>query len=126
MPANARSPAALAAALAAAVVFTAAIILTLRGRHSAAPRPVAVYLAPGATEDDILRVYTSVLGRANANGRGFTLHYGIAGVSLAGDEGQTVLLLHLREDLAAAARDSLLAALRASPLVSRVEPAGRM
>lgn len=85
---------------------------------------MAVYLAPWASEDDLVRVFTTVLGAPHQNRSGFGLKEGIAGVSRFGDEAQTILVVQFREDLDRAARDSLLAAFRASPLVARVEPVG--
>jgi hypothetical protein len=120
-----RSPAALAVAAAGIVVFAAATILVLKGPAAPTAREdaVAVHLIPWADNNAWLRMYTTVLGTANANGRGFTLHEGIVGVSLTGDEEQTVLIVRFGEGLRKSRRDSLLAGIRASPLVARVEPA---
>lgn len=117
-----RSPAALAVAVAGIVVFGVATVLLLRAQSGPRDGAVEVYLTPWASGDELLRVYTTALGTANPNGRGFTLHQGIAGVSLAGNEEQTVLIVRFGEGVRRARRDSLLAGIRASPLVTRIEP----
>jgi len=122
---TARSPAALAVAAAGILVFGVATVLVLRGPTAPAAREenaVDVHLTPWIDDTDLLRMYTSVLGTANPNGRGFTLHEGIVGVSLTGNEEQTVLIVRFGEGLRTSRRDSLLAGIRASPLVARVEP----
>lgn len=122
---TARSPTALAVAAAGIIVFGVATVLVLRGPAAPAGRDenaVDVHLIPWIGDAELLRMYTTVLGTANPRGRGFTLHEGIAGVSLTGDEEQTVLIVHFREGVRRARRDSLLAGIRASPLVARVEP----
>ncbi len=120
-----RSPAALVGAAAGIVVFAAATILVLRGPAPPTAREedaVAVHLIPWADNDAWLRMYTTVLGTANPNGRGFTLHEGIVSVSLTGNEEQTVMIVRFGEGLRTSRRDSLLAGIRASPLVARVVP----
>lgn len=108
-------------AVAAVVVFSGAVVFALRARIPL-PGPVDVYLTPGASEEDIFRVYTTALGAPRSNGQGFTLHDGIASVMLAGDEAQTILVVGFQDGLSRRARERLIAAMRASPLVSRVEP----
>lgn len=122
MPGDGRRFAARAIALAAVVLFAGATVVGLQRRHPAS-NAVLLYLTPGPSEDDMVRVYTSVLGTANPRNRGFTLHDGIAGVNLAGDEAQTILIVKFRDGIAGARREQLIAAFRRSSLVSRVEPA---
>ena len=120
-----RSPAALALVGVAILVFAAATVLVLRGPTAPAARDadaVNVHLTPWTGDAELLRMYTTVLGTANPNGRGFTLHEGIAGVSLTGDEERTVLIVRFTEGLRPARRDSLLATIGASPLVARIGP----
>lgn len=109
-------------AVAGAVALIAGTLLFLR---PAAPPDlgVAVYLKPSATEEEVKQVYLTVLGTPRRDRpAGFSLRDGIASVALAGDEAQTILYVRLRDDLRGAERDSLLAAFRRSPLVSRVDP----
>jgi hypothetical protein len=111
-------------AVAGAVALIAGTLLFFR---PAAPpdRGIAVYLTPSASEEDVKQVYLTVLGTPHRDRpAGFSLREGIASVALAGDEAQTILYVRLRDDLRPAERDSLLAAFRRSPLVSRVEPGG--
>jgi len=119
-----RSPAALAVVAAGILVFGVATVLVLRGPAAPAAREanaVDVHLIPWIENADLLRMYTTALGTANTNGRGFTLHEGIVGVSLTGTEEQTVLIVRFGEGLRRARRDSLVAGIRASPLVARVD-----
>ena len=109
------------AAIAGIVAFGVATVVLLR--KPAAPRDdaVRVYLTPWAGDAELVQVYTTALGTANPHGHGFTLHDGIAATTLAGDEAQTILIVHFREGVTGARRDSLLAGIRRSPLVTRID-----
>lgn len=109
-------------AVAGAVALIAGTLLYLRPR-APEDRGVAVYLKASASEEDVKQVYLTVLGTPYRDRpAGFSLREGIVSVALAGDEAQTILYVRLRDGLRRAERDSLLAAFRRSPLVSRVEP----
>ena len=122
MPAERRRFASPVIALAALTLFAGATVFGLQRRTPQA-HAVRLYLVPGAGTDDMVEVYTTVLGTANRGNHGFTLHDGIAGVRLEGNVAQTILIVRFREDLGRARRAQLIADFQRSPIVSRVEPA---
>jgi hypothetical protein len=109
-----------------AVVLTGLVgVALLRANaYAQAPEPrVRVVVKPNATPEEVQRVWTHVLGRPTGRGDEHDLLPGLSGVSASGSEGPSdVLTVSFWKSTSARDRDSLVAQIRRSPLVVRVDP----
>lgn len=105
------------------------IALVALGRLNAyaqAPEPqVRVVVKPGATSDELQRVWNEVLGHPTGRGAEHSMLPELAYVSASGYEGgSAILTIALRKTTSQRERDSLIALIRRSPLVLRVDTNG--
>lgn len=86
------------------------------------PPQALVYVKPGSSPEDIDRVWREVLGVPDPRGRGVELKPGIMGAS-RNDRGldQAVLQVSFKKGCEQECLERVLAEMRASPLVQRVE-----
>ncbi|HEX6965341.1 MAG TPA: hypothetical protein VF166_06050 [Gemmatimonadaceae bacterium] len=109
----------------AALVLGATIALALGqlNAHARAPQPrMRVIVTPGATAAEVQRVWTEVLGRPTGPSGAHDLLPGISSVSASGYEGESaVLTVSFWKSTSKRQRDSLVALIRRSPLVARVD-----
>ncbi len=91
--------------------------------YARAPEPwVRVVVKPGATPDEVDRVWTEVLERPGARPSEHAMLPGISSIAASGGDGASaVLTVSFRKSLSQSDRDSLIALIGRSPLVSRVE-----
>jgi uncharacterized membrane protein len=110
-----------------AVGVTSALILVgvgLSYRYALTPDPsVRVYVIANATDEEVSAVWSDVLGAHRAPPYENELLPELAGVSRSGYEnGSVVLTVTFWKSVSRADRDSIVAHIRASPLVLRVDP----
>jgi hypothetical protein len=110
----------------AALVFTGVVLLTL-GRldsYARAPEPrVRVVIKPGATPEEVQRVWDEVLGRPTGRPGEHDMLPGISSVALSGSVGErAILTVGFRKSLSRQDRDRIVALIRRSALVARVDP----
>lgn len=87
-----------------------------------ATRRVRVVIEPNATPDEVHRVWSEVLGKPTAGTADRQLRDGIASVKAAdGEGGSAVLIVQFSRGMTRRKRDSLVAQIRSSPLVARVD-----
>ncbi len=89
------------------------------------PAPqIQVVIKPRATPEEINRVWDEVLGRRTGRGAESAMLDGLTGVSETGYEGESVILTAtIRKTAGQREKDSLVALIRRSPLVARVDTA---
>jgi hypothetical protein len=111
-------PAAVLLALAAAVVLARA------NAYAQAPAPrIRVYAKANATPAEVHQIWTDVIGQPHPSGQGDKMLDGLSGASASGQDGpHQVLTVSFRKATRRARRDSIIARIRRSPLVARVEP----
>jgi hypothetical protein len=95
----------------------------LNSSAQAPPPRLRVYVKPHASRDEVQRVWDEVLGYPRPSGQGgHSLRAGIRSVGIIGyEDGSPVFTVSLPKRMGSTARESLLAFLRSSPLVVRVE-----
>jgi hypothetical protein len=108
-----------------AVALAAAVVLAL-GQLSAyarAPAPrVRVVVRAEARPEEVQRVWTHVLGRPTGRGDEHSMLPGLQSVAAIGHEGESAVLeVSFRKGLSRAEREALVAQIRRSPLVARVD-----
>lgn len=108
-----------------AVTLAAAVVLALGqlNAYARAPAPrVRVVVRPDATPDEVQKVWTHVLGRPTGRGDEHYMLDGLQSVAAIGEEGKSAVLeVSFRKGLSREERDSLVALIRRSPLVARVD-----
>lgn len=102
------------------------IALVTLGRLTAyaeAPEPkVRVVVRPGATPDEVQQVWSEVLGHPTGQGEAHYMLPELSSVSASGYEGESAILtVAMRKSTSQRQRDSLVALIRRSPLVVRVD-----
>jgi hypothetical protein len=110
-------PAAVLLALAAVVVLARA------NTYAQAPAPrIRVYAKANATDAEVQQIWTDVIGQPHPSGQGSDMLDGLSGASASGREGQhQILTVSFRKATRRERRDSIIARIRRSPLVARVE-----
>jgi hypothetical protein len=110
----------------AALVFTGAVLLALvrLNAYARAPEPrVRVVIKPGATPEEVQRVWDNVLGRPTGRPGEHDMLPGISSVAASGSVGDSqTLTVSFRKSLSRKDRDRILALIRRSALVTRVNP----
>ena len=111
-------PAAVLLALAAVVVLARA------NSYAQAPEPrIRVYAKANATDAEVQQIWTDVIGQPHPSGQGSDMLDGLSGASASGHEGpHEILTVSFRKATSREQRDSIIAHIRRSPLVARVEP----
>jgi hypothetical protein len=102
------------------------IALAALGRLNAyaqAPEPqMRVVVKPGATSDEVQRVWNEVLGHPTGRGNEHYMLREFSSVSAGGYEGESAILrVAIRKSTNQRQRDSLVALIRRSPLVVRID-----
>lgn len=110
----------------AALMLTGAVLLAL-GRFNAyaqAPEPrVRVVIKLGATPEEVQRVWEEVLGRPTGRPGEHDMLPGISSVAASRSEGESeILTVSFRKSLSRQERDRMVALIRRSALVARVDP----
>ncbi|HEX6576084.1 MAG TPA: hypothetical protein VF042_14040 [Gemmatimonadaceae bacterium] len=113
-----------------ATVFTVAVVIcgvALTNYASTPERQIRVVLSPASTQSDQDLFWNTVVGRSTGRSKGeHTLIDGIAGVGITGYErGQPVYTVSFRAHLSRDVSDSIIAEIRRSPLITRVDTLGR-
>lgn len=108
-----------------AVALAAAVVLSLGqlNAYARSPAPrVRVVVRPDATPEEVQRVWTHVLGRPTGRGDEHYMLPGLQSVAAVGNEGKSAVLeVSFRKGLPRAERERLVALIRRSPLVARVD-----
>jgi hypothetical protein len=105
------------------LVGIALVALGRLNAYAQAPEPqVRVVVKPGATSDEVQRVWNEVLGHPTGKRDEHYMLPELSSVSASGYEGESAILtLAIRKSTSQRQRDSLVALIRRSPLVVRVD-----
>jgi hypothetical protein len=108
-----------------ATVLMVAVMLSVArlNAYARAPEPrIRVVVKAGATEAEVQRVWTDVLGRRTGRGDEHKMLDGLSSVAASGTEGNSaVLTVSFRKGTSKKERDRLSALIRQSPLVQRID-----
>ena len=106
------------------LVTVVALVLVRLNAYASAPEPrIRVIIRPGATPEEVQRVWTEVLGRPTGRTGEHDMLPGLSSVAASGNEGESaVLTVSFWKSTGQRERDSLVALIRGSPLVIRVDP----
>lgn len=109
---------------AAALLMLAAVgVLARANAYAQAPAPrIRVYAKANATSAEVQQIWTDVIGQPHPSGQGHTMLDGLSGASASGRDGpHEILTVSFRKSTSRARRDSIIAIIRRSPLVAKVE-----
>jgi hypothetical protein len=106
------------------LAFAAVVVLARANSYARAPAPrIRVYAKANATDAEVQRIWTDVIGQPHPCGQGSDMLEGLSGASASGREGpHEILTVSFRKGASRERRDSIIARIRRSPLVARVEP----
>jgi hypothetical protein len=106
------------------VALVAVAVLARANAYAQAPAPrIRVYAKANATPAEVQQIWTDVIGQPHSSGQGHEMLDGLRGASASGRDGaHQVLTVSFRKATSRERRDSIIARIRRSPLVARVEP----